>query len=340
PGYRSPWTGEGGRWEGVQDSSKYVYSGGESGKLVWNGTRPLTDRNSYNQAVNTFRLDATPTSAGKLDTNYRPFYVSDIAMSADITMTDGAVIAAPVVKARGREFRAVVDAGAGAAGVEMRVDGAEGGWTVLDAGTFAKRGRGDVLGVEFWHIDQALWLFIDGDLVCGGPDDGAYAMTPVERAVAVTGMSREALEDQPVGDGVNRPGVLSRPEIYKPATIEWGFEGGGMTLSNVRVRRDISYKNMSRETTNIGTRGGHPDFFPTLSGEEFFMCGDNSARSLDSRLWEEHTIVPWVAELIDDRAGTVNRDLIVGKAFVVYWPSTLKEGPVLAPDIGRVRWIW
>ena len=70
------------------------------------------------------------------------------------------------------------------------------------------------------------------------------------------------------------------------------------------------------------------------------MCGDNSARSEDSRLWTDSSIVPWVEELIDDRAGMVNEDLIVGKAFVVYWPSLLKEGKAPAPDIGRVRWIW
>ena len=49
---------------------------------------------------------------------------------------------------------------------------------------------------------------------------------------------------------------------------------------------------------------------------------------------------PWVRTLIDPTPGVVNRDLIVGKAFVVYFPAPLDGGPILAPDFGRVRWIW
>jgi len=351
PGYRSPWDGAGGGWEGVGTSSKFVYSGSGATSLVWNGSRPITDRNAYNQVRNGFSLWADPNDRGMV--GYRPFYVSDIALSVDIEMGEALVVATPMILARGHRFRAVVDAGAGTAVVEMRVDGDGEAWVGLDSGSFGKKSGGDVVGVEFWHVDQALWLFVDGELVCGGVEDGGYLMSPVERAVAATGMSREELEgygklpkvegeeDALDVDWTRRPGVLSRPEIYKPATVEWGFSGGGFTLHNVRVRRDISYKNMSTDAANgRATRGGHPDFFPTLTDEEYFMCGDNSARSEDSRLWSEGTIVPWVEELIDDRVGMVNRDLVVGKAFVVYWPSMFKDGMVTAPDIGRVRWIW
>ncbi len=343
PGYRSPWDSVGSGWEGVRSASKFVYSGAGDTSLVWNGSKPITDRNAYNQLKTVINLDDRPTDPVQRG-KFRSFYVSDIALSADIEMGDAAVVATPLISARGHEFRAVVDAGAGTAVVEMRV-GVEGeAWGALDSGSFSKRSGGDVVGVEFWHVDQALWLFVDGSLVCGGGEKGGYSMSPVERAMAATGMSRVELEtDTGAGNGVTQPGVLSRPEIYKPATVEWGFSGvggGGFALHNVRVRRDISYKNMSSDSSRQATRGGDGEFFPTLTGEEYFMCGDNSARSLDSRLWAEGSIVPWVEELIDDRVGMVNRDLVVGKAFVVYWPSMLKEGMVPAPDVGRVRWIW
>jgi len=335
PLYRSPWDSVGAGWEGVRTSSSYVYSGSEETSLVWNGSRPITDRNSYNQLKNGFSLWAGPRDGSMV--GHRPFYVSDIALSADIEMSDSAVVATPMIKARGHEFRAVVDTGAGTAVVEMRVDAQGEAWVVLDSGSFAQRSGGDVIGVEFWHVDQALCLYIDGALVCGGNEDGAYSMSPVERAMAATGMSFEELsEELELSDGVKRPGILARAGIYREPTVEWGFNGGGFTLHNVRVRRDISYKNMP----NQPILGGHPEFFPTLTNEEYFMCGDNSARSLDSRLWAEGSIVPWVEELVDDRVGMVNRDLVVGKAFVVYWPSMLKEGAVPAPDVGRVRWIW
>ncbi|MBO6514308.1 MAG: hypothetical protein JJ974_10125 [Phycisphaerales bacterium] len=353
PGYRSPWNGEGSGWEGVRSGSSYVFTGSGDARLVWNGSRPLTDRNAYNQVHKDFSLWVSPDD--RILRGHRPFWTADLALSADIKIGDAGVVAMPVVKARGYEFRAVVDTSAGSGRVEMRTAAIEGGdvdwdggdateagaWEVLDSGEFSDRSGGDVVGVEFWHIDQSLWLFVDGELVAGGAQDGGYSMSPVQRASAATGMSDEELEsfeaDQVGENGWRkRPGVLSRAELFKKPSVEWEFSGGEFTLHNVRVRRDISYMNMAGRAT----RGGHPEFFPTLSDEEYFMCGDNSARSEDSRLWKEGEIVPWVSDLIDDRAGMVHKDLVVGKAFVVYWPSLLKDGVVPAPDLGRVRWIW
>jgi hypothetical protein len=81
-------------------------------------------------------------------------------------------------------------------------------------------------------------------------------------------------------------------------------------------------------------------FFPTLNSEQFFMCGDNSSNSEDSRLWLDNSINQWVRQEIDSTPGVVNKDLVVGKAFVVYFPAPLDGGPVLTPDFGRVRWIF
>ena len=47
-----------------------------------------------------------------------------------------------------------------------------------------------------------------------------------------------------------------------------------------------------------------------LSTDEFFAMGDNSAKSADSRIW-----------------GTVPRDLLIGKAFFVYWPHSWHRIP-------------
>ncbi len=84
-----------------------------------------------------------------------------------------------------------------------------------------------------------------------------------------------------------------------------------------------------------------------LRGHEFFMLGDNTAASKDSRLWDQ------AAAHLRDRGeafqlGTVPRDQLIGKAFFVYWPSghRLSWLPSLGswhwpivPDVGRMRWI-
>lgn len=335
PGFRSPFTGSTAGWEGVASETGYRYVGSGSTALAWNMSREITDSNAYNQTHPSFRPFAR---SDDLNQRVRPFPVSDVALSLDIEPIDSPVNVSPVLSARGMEFRASVDASTGSATVGMRIAGAtDDPWTQLDSGEFGAFGAGGTHNIEFWHVDQALWLFIDGELVCGGMENGAYKMSPSQRAAAATGKSWGELEEDPIsGDGIRKLGVFARTQIYRKPTFRWEFSGGGFELHNVSVRRDIAYQ----VNTINPTRGGHPDFFPTMSGDEFFMCGDNSSNSLDSRLWRPDSINKWVRQEIDDVPGMVHRNLIVGKAFLVYFPAPLDDGPVLTPDIGRMRWIW
>jgi len=342
PSFRPPVRGSTPGWDGLQTST-YAYSGDGETTLEWNSeVRPITDRYPYNQLSKSFDLFAQPTIP--LGSNQpRPFPVSDIAMSVNIRPEDEGVVLTPTIEARGMVFRAVVDASAGTASVEMKPDQDEAtGWVTLDTGETGTIGSGAYTRVEFWHVDQALYVFIDGSLVCGGAESGAYSLTPAERASAATAMSYDQLRaDSSIGNGVSRAGVFSRPDIYVAPSVRWGFSGGPFTLTNVSIERDISYQVSLPEINGaMATRGAHPNFFPTLTDDEFFMCGDNSPRSADGRLWAEDSIIPWVREYIDATPGVVNRDLVVGKAFVVYFPSLLRDRAIPTPDIGRVRWIW
>ncbi len=335
PGFRSPFTGTTPGWEGVATDSKYRYTGSGPTSLAWNSSREITDANAYNQTSLRFDLFA---KSDNTNTRLRPFPVSDVAVTLNIEPDDAPVQVSAVLEARGMEFRAVVDSATGDARVEMRSDdSADSAWTTLDRGSFAAFETGEIHRIEFWHVDQALWLFVDDQLVCGGVEKGAYQLSPAQRAMAATGMSWQALQDDRVfGDGVTDLGVFARTEIYRKPTFRWEFSGGAFTIHNTTVQRDIAYQiNRGRPT-----RGGHPDFFPSLTGDEFFMCGDNSSNSEDSRLWLPNEIQAWVRQEIDDRPGMVHRDLIVGKAFMVYFPALLDDGPVLTPDVGRMRWIW
>ena len=86
--------------------------------------------------------------------------------------------------------------------------------------------------------------------------------------------------------------------------------------------------------------GTHPDKLAVLGSGEYFVLGDNSARSLDSRLWGAPS--PLVDEQINPRPFVVDRRLLIGKAWLVYYPAphTLKQGGMgLIPDFGRFRFI-
>ncbi len=56
-----------------------------------------------------------------------------------------------------------------------------------------------------------------------------------------------------------------------------------------------------------------------LGPDKFFMLGDNSAYSSDGRFW---------------RGGYwVNRDLLIGKALVIYWPHSWDKVTIGGHDI-------
>ncbi len=76
-----------------------------------------------------------------------------------------------------------------------------------------------------------------------------------------------------------------------------------------------------------------------LRQNEYYVLGDNSPESLDSRLW-------WQAGAHlagrDYRVGTVPADQMIGEAFFVYWPSGHRlfgKGLPIVPNVGHMRWI-
>lgn len=326
-GYRAPWRGEG-DWEGVDVSVSYRKNGASPAALAWRAdTHPITDWVAYN--VNRERQP-------------EEFPAPDVAMRFGIEPDAGAapIGIAAVLHASGFEFRAEYDSGAGRVTLRMRPEGDADGWrTVVDAVAVPKLvANGAATTVEFWHADQALYFFIDGELVAGGREAGAYELTPAERMNAATG--RDLAELMRTLPSANFS-ILGQPSTYRPTSVRWEFTGGPFTLHRVALERDIYYEHHPSQPT----RGAHPLLPVVLNATQYFMCGDNSPSSLDSRLWSASrpgggAPDPWIADQVDDTIGVVHADLLIGKAFVVYFPAPLRETRVPIPDVGRMRWIW
>jgi signal peptidase I len=84
---------------------------------------------------------------------------------------------------------------------------------------------------------------------------------------------------------------------------------GDLKLSHVAVYRDTYYTDKSSRRPKVG--------IPFKIGEdEFFVCGDNSPNSHDSRKWEDQGKGNNGKRYT---TGIVPRDYLMGKAFFLYW---------------------
>ena len=114
-----------------------------------------------------------------------------------------------------------------------------------------------------------------------------------------------------------------RSETGAADLLKLGAAAGDFEIQNVRIDRDVFYRDAA---------GQHATTSPwKLGPDEFFMLGDNSPVSLDSRSWTRPA---------------VPRHLVIGRPLLVHLPSQQwsiesEEGTrhIRIPDLRRIRYI-
>lgn len=186
--------------------------------------------------------------------------------------------------------------------------------------------------VEFWHADQSLWIFVNDRLLSRVQYDWTI---PQRLRHSIKGVRLDTL--LPLSRGMN---LLSSTEQYTKPEIRIAVSGGAARLHRVRVDRDLyyhPYQTVDSMRTGIPPLGTHPLSTATLGKGQYLALGDNSPRSADSRVWgEPHPLVDQNFPETSAR-GVVPEELIIGRAFMVYFPSISRDGPVPVPDLGRIR---
>lgn len=173
----------------------------------------------------------------------------------------------------------------------------------------------------------------------------------------------------------DKPSTYHSPEIMQPvstpadagdlAPAGVGSHGAKLRVTRLELLRDIYYiadtsthdgdrltdyhlsfpplNNLTRKSLaaflsdpsqwEVFTRRRTAQF--SLHDDQFFMLGDNSPFSADSRLWSEKQLNPYV-----------ERELLIGKALFIYWPHSWNRIPGTPipfpffpnfPDMGFVR---
>lgn len=332
--WRQPWSGPpwkpgstAGEWT-ARESRVWRHDGAGAASLVWDlAAHPITDWNAYNC--------------------WRPtleFPVSDIRVAATVESEDPANLTTSLLlRARSHRFEFSIAAGRASLRLLRDEDGQE-VRSVL--ATLDRIGR--FTSIEFWHVDQAMRLFVDGrEVVTLEYDLGS----PAERLIAAR-VNMERYQTDP-------PAAL--PQGI--AELRWRFEGSPVAIRHLRLDRDLYYQPLVHSDHNQYSTNG-----PTIAGvafacdisrpaqigpEEHLMLGDNSAASRDGRLWgRPHPLLD--REFGFNSPFVVPRPLLVGKAWCVYFPATARlaagiDGtsaddrlgalPALAPSFGRLRFI-
>lgn len=315
-----PWVGN--RWE-TRGQRFYRSETDDPTTLRWrNDIRAINDWTAYNQ----------PRHAG-----WRPHNVSDIRIRAGIIPDREGLKTTLQIRTRMHDYQFII--ADGKATVRMARVSATPRWTEQSQ-SVSLPGAGKVFNIEFWHVDQSMALYIDGKRVAYLE----YDWLPEERLRYATNLLEEDDMDE----------LLDfQPDLPE---ITWFFEGSPVSLHRVALDRDLHYRTVRMDHSNQRNNpaegyeelvrfgswgfGTHPDKPAVLGPDHFLMLGDNSARSLDGRLWGSPAQI--VAEQIDPMPFVVNRKLLMGKAWVVYFPSMhalSDNGRAFIPDFGRMRFI-
>jgi signal peptidase I len=287
---------------------------------------PITDFNMYN----VYRGGDVAISP----LMRRPYAVSDVRITGSIAPDDASNFKSTTLEMESRgvrfEWTVAVDS------VSLLMTDVSDGRELASASEpFSFPGR--TITVDFWQVDQQMWLFVDGALLLQLPFND---WSPIERFNAsFPGTSVQSYLRDP---------RLARPE---PPALNWRFDCGPAVLRNVEMARDLYYRPTVLDPINQYRENGRPitgNGFGTdllnpgrIEADQFVMFGDNSAASRDGRIWgRPHPLAANFAG--DDAPFVVPRRLLIGKAFSVYFPAPLpwiEGGRKIIPDFGRTRFI-
>lgn len=190
--------------------------------------------------------------------------------------------------------------------------------------------KGIAAQIELWLVDDEASIWVNGERVVVQRFDLTWeqiARRPKQRTLPEVRIAVKS--DGPVE---LRRVELDRDLYYFPRSA--GF--GSFTQMRGQVKPKGDRLDAGSNPFELRTESAHHD-------AEYFVLGDNQPASDDSRAWTG--VNGWIQQRYfggDDRPGVVPRSLLVGRAFMVYYPAphgTSPQDKGVLPDFGRMRFI-
>ena len=313
-GWQCPWVVRSGAWA-IEGRKSYEHESADKGVIAFDFTRQFRspiDWYAYNQ-LKPQRFDPQPIEEVRIAAGVEP-HESGLAVCMRTTARlDGDE---PVV------VTARIDA-AGRATLEAHESDDPDNVRVLAQTQAHSLPPGRSTDVELWYVDQQVSLWIAGRLTLAWSFD---------------------FDD--FGRVTHRPPL----EAWQYPQIAIEVDGAAVTLHRVEVDRDVAYTTyQGSEATHRGTirkyPDGHHDSQPVdILADQYFCLGDNSPMSSDGRFWKR--VDPWIKRTMfnegENAKGIVPRELMIGRAFFVYFPAPYSTRPshwALFPNFGQMRFI-
>ncbi|MFN3168703.1 MAG: S26 family signal peptidase [Phycisphaeraceae bacterium] len=182
--------------------------------------------------------------------------------------------------------------------------------------------------VELWLVDDEASVWVNGERVIVQRFDLTWDQLARRPAQADTPDVRIAIDAD--GPAELRRVELDRDLYYFPKSERY------TAFHRAQAKRINGRLEIGSAPLDLKTRDVEHD-------AEFFVLGDNQAASDDGRVWSD--VNGWVQQRYFDgdfRPGVVPRSLLVGRAFMVYYPAPHGSSPQakgIFPNFGRLRFI-